>query len=201
MTRTGIPTTYSGGRFRSRLEARWAAMFDLLDWAWTYEPFDGAGYVPDFLVTGDRALLVEVKPAADTTQLAHEWTKVRDGLTGHWDGDVLLLGATPLPHQRDGSAWGWDEPDRPCAGLLAEYHPGHGPDDPWGPQNPSWTLDDAQWITCRACDRRAVFHASHTYASRPCGHYSGDDYLGTFHTARIHELWARAGSAVQWRPT
>ena len=28
-----IPTTYAGVRFRSRLEARWAAFFDLCGWS------------------------------------------------------------------------------------------------------------------------------------------------------------------------
>ncbi|MEA2669684.1 MAG: hypothetical protein QOJ33_2618, partial [Chloroflexota bacterium] len=29
-----IPTTYDGVNFRSRLEAKWAAFFDLLGWRW-----------------------------------------------------------------------------------------------------------------------------------------------------------------------
>ena len=41
----GIVTTYGAARFRSRLEARWAALFDLLKWPWIYErlALDGAG--------------------------------------------------------------------------------------------------------------------------------------------------------------
>lgn len=58
-----IPTRYAGVQFRSRLEARWAAFFDLLGWPWEYEPIDLAGYIPDFaLRTGDGSFLVEVKP-------------------------------------------------------------------------------------------------------------------------------------------
>lgn len=57
------PTTYRGLRFRSRLEARWAAFFDLLNWRWEYEPFDLKGWVPDFILVGDRGdALVEIKP-------------------------------------------------------------------------------------------------------------------------------------------
>jgi hypothetical protein len=41
----GIQTTYRGTRFRSRLEARWAAFFDMVDWDWTYEPFDTDGWI------------------------------------------------------------------------------------------------------------------------------------------------------------
>lgn len=61
-TRSGIPTDYAGTHFRSRLEARWAAFFDLVGWSWTYEPFDAEDYIPDFLIAGDAPFLVEVGP-------------------------------------------------------------------------------------------------------------------------------------------
>lgn len=61
-----IPTKYKGVHFRSRLEARWAAMFDLLDWTWEYEPIDLDGYIPDFILTFQDPILVEVKLAAQT---------------------------------------------------------------------------------------------------------------------------------------
>lgn len=57
--------------FRSRLEARWAAFFDLAGWKWEYEPIDLNGWTPDFRITfpcshsecsGNHTLLVEVKP-------------------------------------------------------------------------------------------------------------------------------------------
>lgn len=58
-----IPTTYKGVQMRSRLEARWAAFFDQLKWPWVYEPFDGAGYIPDFLLNFDhRKFVVDIKP-------------------------------------------------------------------------------------------------------------------------------------------
>jgi hypothetical protein len=58
-----IPTRYNGRQFRSRLEARWAAFFDLMKWNWDYEPIDLNGWIPDFVV-GDFATgaYVEVKP-------------------------------------------------------------------------------------------------------------------------------------------
>jgi hypothetical protein len=68
------PTKYKGVMFRSRLEARWAAFFDLAGWSWEYEPIDLPGWSPDFRCTfhcghsecGGRGsthtLLVEVKP-------------------------------------------------------------------------------------------------------------------------------------------
>lgn len=65
MQYAAIPTEYNGVRFRSRLEARWAATFDLLNWQWEYEPFDLPGWIPDFSIEINRTrkpLLVDVKP-------------------------------------------------------------------------------------------------------------------------------------------
>lgn len=69
-------TRYKNILFRSRLEARWAAYFDLLGLYWEYEPIDLNGWTPDFLLDipcghsecengtygNNHRLLVEVKP-------------------------------------------------------------------------------------------------------------------------------------------
>ena len=73
--RSGIPTTYEASRFRSRLEARWAAFFDLIGWSWVYEPFDANGYIPDFLITGKSPFLVEVGPCATPDQYREKASK------------------------------------------------------------------------------------------------------------------------------
>ena len=65
-----IETSYRGYRFRSRLEARWAVFFDMLNIDWRYEPegfelSDGTRYLPDFHLprfNDDNGLWVEVKP-------------------------------------------------------------------------------------------------------------------------------------------
>lgn len=47
-----IPTTYKGVKFKSKLEAQWAAFFDLCDCFWEYEPNTASGafdqWRPDF---------------------------------------------------------------------------------------------------------------------------------------------------------
>jgi hypothetical protein len=73
------PTKYSGVNFRSRLEARWAAFFDLAGWKWEYEPIDLQGWTPDFRVSfpcghsecsGCHVLLIEVKPYFSIAEFA-----------------------------------------------------------------------------------------------------------------------------------
>lgn len=64
-----IETRAYGCRFRSRLEARWATLFNAMEWAWEYEPqgftLPGGNYLPDFRlkIAGTReAFWFEVKP-------------------------------------------------------------------------------------------------------------------------------------------
>ena len=68
-----IPTRYAGVEFRSRLEARWAAFFDLVDIDWDYEPLDLAGYILDFVIGGSE--LVEIKPALSTREFQPAFEK------------------------------------------------------------------------------------------------------------------------------
>lgn len=62
------PTYYADVLFRSRLEATWAAFFDLCGFPWEYEPLDLKGWTPDFrltltsIISKDLVVLAEVKP-------------------------------------------------------------------------------------------------------------------------------------------
>jgi hypothetical protein len=114
-----IPTTYQGVQFRSRLEARWAAFFDLLGWEWEYEPFDLKGWIPDFLLKGHGALphfdqvnsegvLVEVKPCSSfPCPIAEEID--RAGVPDQFE--AMIVGRTiPVASSvetSDGYAIGW----------------------------------------------------------------------------------------------
>lgn len=67
------PTTYAGVNFRSRLEATWAAFFDLAGVPWQYEPIDLDGWVPDFVIRSpahDKDTFIEVKPINELSQLS-----------------------------------------------------------------------------------------------------------------------------------
>jgi len=76
-----MAATYNGLQFRTRLEAQWAAFFDLAKWDWRVNPAPVGDWAPDFRVTfpcnhsecgGSHTVLVAVLP------LAH-----RDDFKGH----------------------------------------------------------------------------------------------------------------------
>ena len=72
-------TFYKDVMFRSRLEARWAAFFDLAGWQWEYEPIDLVGWSPDFKIDipcrescgGKHTALIEIKPYYDMNEFYH----------------------------------------------------------------------------------------------------------------------------------
>lgn len=62
-----IETIYKGRRFRSRLEARWAVVFEHMGYKWSYEvegyEVNGKRYLPDFVIETERGgkFTVEIK--------------------------------------------------------------------------------------------------------------------------------------------
>ena len=92
----GIPTIGPRGiRFRSRIEAQWAYLFDEVGFVWEYEPIDLAGYIPDFILTFEgsrqKEILVEIKSSMDIwgDYEAAESKILRSG----WKGMFMILGA------------------------------------------------------------------------------------------------------------
>ncbi|MFE2283880.1 hypothetical protein ACFXDJ_06880 [Streptomyces sp. NPDC059443] len=90
---SAIETRYAGCRFRSRLEARWAVLFDTLGVRWEYEPQGftiprhGGGstpYLPDFYL-----------PQCGT------WVEVK-GSEAALDRDLMEDAARALPRDEDG---------------------------------------------------------------------------------------------------
>ena len=173
-----IPTIYEGIEYRSRLEARWAAFFARLGWRTTYEPFDGDGYIPDFLVHGKLPMLIEVKPAATPREYESPIEKINHGLRNAWpDGRVLIVGVDPLPLL--------DNPvsTAPVAGMLRDN--GDWGAGLWhcGPPTPE------------------VCHSHMSYACSPSGYYDGNPGAGWDDLnmiAVIRDAWARACNDVKW---
>ncbi len=188
-----ITTTYDGIEYRSRLEARWAAFMKNVGWDIVYEPFDGDGYIPDFLVQGPNPMLVEVKPAVTLTEYQAAVPKAEKGLAAHWSHDILIVGASPIVASKFGSSW-----DQPAAGWLGEF-------SEWGMWNSppdlsrGWDWEAAEWIRCTNCNSYSVYHTVQTFSGRPCGCYSGDHYLGTPNVSLLESFWADACNDVKWR--
>jgi hypothetical protein len=169
------PTTYRGTEFRSRLEARWAAFFDLLAWRWEYEPFDMYGWVPDFTVTGagNNTLLVEVKPfiltseSHDSPEIREIETKINRALLGsEWES--LLVGAYPFIWTGDTF---FGPMDALCCGMV--------------------------------CDRRsfAAFVGNLWGGYRLVTH-DGTNELDIRDMSEVDDLrllWAEAGNVTRWR--
>ena len=91
-TKSAAETQYNGVKFRSRLEATWAAFFDLAGMAWEYEPIRVPGWIPDFRLFG--RFLCEVKPIEMTGfgVVSSDYSWVRKALG---DQQVLLFGKAP----------------------------------------------------------------------------------------------------------
>ncbi len=198
--RAGIPTTgRDGTRFRSRLEARWAALFTSIGWQWEYEPFEVEGYIPDFAILGKNPFLVEVKPALSVKELEPHVTKAKK-----MERDLLLVGAAPI---LPGSyRWGYA-----TAGLLLQWdeyveeEPGFGDPDGKGGilhgmklKRSGWEAE-ALWHRCGECQQIALHHSEGSFHGYPCDHYDGDGYLGPLEDSVIESLWAQARNATQWK--
>lgn len=185
------PTVYRGITFRSRLEAKWAAFFDAAKWKWEYEPLDLNGWVPDFVLFGERwdvpnkQIFVEIKPifALDhdvmaKMQEAAPFSPAEDGESAGWDAQphyLLLLGAAP--HL---------DADLPHLGWL---HDG----DAVAEATIGW------WS---AINTFGICHRDNWFGDIISGWYDGG-HPGDRHAegvAAARQSWAHAGNATQWKP-
>ena len=182
---TAIQTKYDGIEYRSRLEARWASFMKSLRWDFTYEPIDGDGYIPDFLVHGDRPLFIEVKPAMTYKDYFEPCEKIDKGLI-QFQQDVLIVGVRPFI----GPSGPWNYEG---AGLLGQYQPP-------GYDNESGCFDWSfgAWHACLTCKKMSIHHYN-LYVSAVCGHGENGKNFHTPPIARMKQLWADACNDVKWR--
>ncbi len=185
---TGIETTYAGTLFRSRLEAKWAAFMTALGWNWTYEPFDANGYIPDFVVSGERPILIEVKPSVGVKEMEGYVPRLERALKGHWDHDLLIVGVSPLlPSNHH-----YGVPTH-AAGLMGER---------WGETDDekTWSWDEACWQSCYHVNHLglAVTHSAMSFVGRPCGYYDGSTHLEPVDGEILADAWAAAANVTRW---
>ena len=179
-----IETHYNGVAFRSRLEAKWAAMFDLLGWQWTYEPTDFNGWLPDFAIWGKTLVYVEVKPVVEFPQ------EVANQIASSGcDDEVLIVGIRgPVPND-------YFCEQNPTFGWLCEWCDG-----------PVW--DPAvlgRWMQCEKLqlhspDKIGFCHTVQSFRDRITGRYDGGVYgYGNMPYSEAEMLWREAGNRVQWK--
>jgi hypothetical protein len=134
------PTIYKGTKFRSRLEARCAAFFDLIGWRYQYEPFDLNGWTPDFQVFGsnDRYILFEVKPYIDMDMRTAYFQKISNAVPFNGETEWDLTPACILI----------------CEPVKAEY-------SDWyvsaGYQITPWGTFEVQWKDDLASDQQSTY--------------------------------------------
>jgi len=197
---TRIPareTVYAGHLFRSSLEATWAAFFDRLEWPWVYEPYEFAGYIPDFAIQWETPLLIEVKPALTLSAMDEYKPKVHRALSPWFDQrrEVVIVGAN------------WTVPGESClwAGPIMGVI-GRGDDDGWGAGHwtvASWTTvgdhvgfqSDAGSWTCRKCGGHPKESGC---VGSPAWKYWAD--AAAAREAAITRLWGDAKRATRWVP-
>lgn len=183
-----IPTIYNHVQFRSRLEARWAAFFDLCGWKWDYEPFDLDGWAPDFMLKGKIKALVEVKPIdfrgedEDLFRQARAKAEKAFGVSflGGNQGDspeyeIIVVGNGPFRHQ---SSWG--------LGVFAVEKWRNGDD-----------VADLHRLANEKMDYAAKWN---DFTFRMSGIHHGDHHLRPIRDSIPQDLWREAGNAVQWKP-
>lgn len=91
------PTKYNGTIYRSRLEARWAAFFELIGWEYEYEPIDFDGWSPDFRVTTPLdSWYFEIKPDF-VLEKWESWQEPLIKMENATDCDRLVLISRPFP--------------------------------------------------------------------------------------------------------
>jgi len=188
-SRRGIETRYHGHVFRSRLEARWAALFDLLGWHWIYEPLDLDGWIPDFLLRFKSPALVEIKPETSADGFRRHTARIdASALSSGSPNEILLLGLAPILAP---VPLGYC--DAALFGLLGE----RARPRPGAPL--FWT--DALAITCRHCARPSIISDSGSWRCRTCGFL--DPRRGPRHLADAPDLaalWGRAHELTRWQP-
>lgn len=178
-----IPTVYRGLTFRSRLEAKWAAMFDQLEWPWEYEPIDLDGYIPDFILQFHKPVLAEVKPAMTVEDCKLYTQKIeRSG----WKGDALIFGAALKLDQNS-----FTGPACCYYGQYESWGPEHSPADKF-----DWAVGELH--LCEKCGRFSIYHTDQCFRCIVTGCYDGNSYLGPVNFETIHQFWARATELTRY---
>jgi hypothetical protein len=97
-----VPTIYRGTRFRSTLEADWAATFDSMGWYWQYEPEavrlrSGEFYRPDFYLPATRVWCEVKGPHNERLDKAIELQETLNYDAYSWETALVVILRAPGP--------------------------------------------------------------------------------------------------------
>jgi hypothetical protein len=171
-TIAAYPTVYNGRQYRSRLEARWAAFFDLLGVKHEYEPFDLGKWSPDFRLKCPFGLtiLAEVKPIEEFDRdLANRMSAAVQGRVPQ-DTIIMMIGVAPFIND-----------ERPTIGWRRNS-------DPVGKD---WFDANVMWARVIQCPRIIPILIANCNINSNC-HWN--------YPSEVMEMWAEASNEVQWRP-
>ena len=210
-------TEYAGTVFNSRLEAHWAAFFDVVGWPWLYKPFDLAGWSPAFMLQPvhigreksggfkpgfeqSSPLLVEVRPIdrfclETANQMSNALFNSGNKL------EPLLLGLSPqfnTPQEDQGeTSVGW------LGEFFEEHLTEHEAESLYPSDHPtgSYSFDNAILRQAReipgCTEIKADFcHAIQSYRFRISGYYDGSQG-GGLHREVCRRYWGIASSFVE----
>jgi hypothetical protein len=184
-----IPTVYSGVRFRSRLEAKWAVFFDIIGWGWHYEQDDVNGWIADFTIdnpfTCQTAFWIEIKPIEGRPPASVQNKILRSGALDD-GGCVIVVGKRPFLD---------DDcvPGGLCFGyrLADPWHKEYNPEHDVCANTVSLLLvsdDGVGWLGC--CDQDN--DAELLTGKRNLQGFPADDH--------VDRAWKTACNRVQWKP-
>jgi hypothetical protein len=145
-------------------------MFHTLGWAYEYEPIDLKGYIPDFILSFHKPLLVEIKPAFSFDEYIAASTKI---LESGWDHESLILGGQ------------LNFPTMPSIGLIGSRE--------WTPEI---DFDHAEIFPCPKCGPSICCWAG-PRECRICGlvsDWSNADHLSLL----LNRIWNECGEAVRY---
>ena len=211
-TIASIPTEYKGIRYRSRLEARWGAFFDLCGWTAEYEPYDLGTWSPDFLLKGHKAeILVEVKPITAIDVPTIYKMHVAAEQSG-FKGDLLLVGVAPSqPTMTRHQSIGWMctdmTPERPDMGNERSGLPLEMQMIPWFTEAEPMSNAPADITICFVYNATRGGVASEYGVMRNLKPRMNDRWGGELQRNMedhskysLMEKWRAACNAVQWQP-
>jgi len=184
MSHASIPTEYKGCRYRSRLEATWAAFMEDLGWPCQYEPVDLAGYIPDFIITWPWApLLLEVKPALSFAALSQHTGKIE---ASGWEHDALIVGTSPVLDAIPTTGF-------TRIGLLSQR------DHFANEAGAGWCWGPGLVHQCDACKSLSIHHQDEAWNCYACGAYEGNGLLLPVGAEELSGWWNKALSTTQWK--